>query len=87
MTKFDPLKSCASYKDTSRVINDFWVQVSKGEFNLGSKILLGPGILVKLATYKLSLFTFCLPSQGRQTQLVGCKFGLNTRTKQNLDIQ
>ena len=22
--------------------------------------------------------------QGRQTQLVGCKFGLNTRTKQNL---
>ena len=50
----------------------------------GPKILLGPGILVKLATYKLSLFTFCLPSQGRQTQHVGCKFGLNTRTKQNL---
>ena len=43
------------------------------------KILLGPGTLVKLAIYKLSLFTFCL------TQLVGCKFGLNTRTKQNLD--
>ena len=49
-----------------------------------NKILLGPGILVKLATYKLSLFTFCLPSQGRQTQLVGCKFGLNTKSKQNL---
>ena len=52
-----------------------------------TKILLGPGILFKLATYKLSLFTFCLPSQGRQTQLVGCKFGLNTRTKQNLENQ
>ena len=50
------------------------------------KVLLGTRILVQLATYKLSLFTFCLTSQGRQTQLVGCKLDENTSSKQNLEL-
>ena len=33
-----------------------------------------PRILVKLASYKLSLFTCCPPWLSRQTQLVECKF-------------
>ena len=41
--------------------------------SVAGRHFVSPCILVKLATYKLSLLTFCLTSQGRPTQLVGCK--------------
>ena len=42
--------------------------------DIATKVLLGPGIQVKLATYKLSLSALTGQTKCKQTQLVGCKF-------------